>query len=77
MLTRTRISRVALIALLAGTAWAQTATATLSGVIRDASSAVVPNAQVTVTNTDSGIKRTTTTDGEGRYALTNLLPGPY
>jgi len=68
----------ALLALLAGvTALGQTTTATLSGVIRDASGAVVPDAKVSAKNTNTGATRDTTTDSEGRYSLTNLGPGQY
>lgn len=77
MLIRNVLLRSTLLALFAGTAFAQTTTATLSGAIRDASMAVVPGAQISVTNTVSGFKRTTTSDEIGRYSLTNLPPGQY
>jgi len=76
-------SRVALLlmawgALLASpVASGQTTTATLSGVIRDASGAVVPEARIGVTNINTGATREGATDGEGRYNLTNLGPGQY
>ncbi|MCI0389286.1 MAG: TonB-dependent receptor [Acidobacteria bacterium] len=67
-----------LMALLAGvTTLAQTTTASLSGVIRDASGAVVPNARINAKNTQTGTTRETTSDSEGRYNITNLGPGQY
>ena len=67
----------ALILLLtADAAWAQ-ATAQLSGTVRDESGAVLPGVTVTATQTNTGLVRTTVTDGSGAYLLTNLPIGPY
>ena len=55
----------------------QTTTATLSGVIRDPSGAVVPDARISARNTQTGAARDTTTDRDGRYSFTNLEPGQY
>jgi hypothetical protein len=55
----------------------QTTTATLSGVVKDASSALVPDVKVTARNAATGATRDTRTDSEGRYSLTNLGPGQY
>ncbi len=70
---------LAVLAALLGSAVAlgQTPTATLSGVIKDASGALVPNVKVTARNTATGATRDATTDSEGRYSLTNLGPGQY
>jgi outer membrane receptor protein involved in Fe transport len=67
-----------LTALIAGAlALGQTTTATLSGVVKDASGALVPDVKVTVRNADTGATRDTRTDSDGRYSLTNLGPGRY
>src|SRR5215510_6950324 len=55
----------------------QTTTATLSGVIRDTSGAVIPAARISARNLNTGATREAATDGEGRYNLTNLGPGQY
>src|SRR5262245_25237840 len=55
----------------------QTTTATLSGVIRDTSGAVIPAARISVRNISTGAMRETNTDEEGRYNLTSLGPGQY
>ena len=49
----------------------------IQGTITDPSAAAVPGAQVTVTNTATGIVRQATTSSEGFYRVSNLGPGPY
>src|SRR5215472_7093268 len=56
---------------------AQTTTATLSGMVRDQSGGVIPEAKISLKNTATGVTRTTTTDAQGRYYLMNLDPGSY
>lgn len=56
---------------------AQSTTASMLGVVRDASGAVVPGAQVTVINTGTSFSRTEMTDQEGEYLITNLPIGSY
>jgi hypothetical protein len=53
------------------------ASATLSGVVKDPKNAVVANATVTATNADRGIERSTSANAEGVYQITNLPPGVY
>ena len=57
-------------------AWAQ-ATAQISGTARDQSGAVLPGVEITATQTDTGIARTTVTNETGSYVLPNLALGPY
>ena len=57
---------------------AQTAgTGALTGTIKDASGAVVPNATVTITEVAIGQVRTTMTGGDGVYRFSFLQPGNY
>src|SRR4026209_1271013 len=58
-------------------AWAQVDRAALTGIVRDPSDAVIPQAQVTVTNIANGVVAKTTTNNEGTYLVMNLLPGEY
>lgn len=60
----------------ARSAWSQ-ATTSLRGVVTDPSNAAVPNATVRLTNTDTNLQRTTTTDQQGSYVFTQVLPGHY
>jgi hypothetical protein len=57
--------------------YAQTPTATLSGVVRDERKGVIPKATVKVTHIATGKTRTISTDAAGRYSFTNLEPGSY
>src|SRR5882762_9522143 len=56
---------------------AQFDTATVVGTVKDASGATVPDAKVTLTNTETGVSvvRTTTTDGT--YEFATVRPGLY
>src|SRR5262245_1769907 len=61
--------------LTATTVWAQS-TAQINGTVKDQSGAVLPGVEVTVTQTDTGVKRTTVTNETGSYVLSNLPIGP-
>lgn len=56
---------------------AQVTTTTLSGTIADPSGAAVPGAKVTVTNTDTGLNRTVTSNSTGNYVVADLPYGQY
>src|SRR5262245_24178684 len=78
MTNRKSFLLAALMALIAGAvALGQTTTATLSGVVKDASGALVPDVKITAKNADTGATRETKTDDGGRYSPTNLGPGQY
>lgn len=55
----------------------QSFTASVRGVITDATNAAVPNAQVVLKEVDRNQDRTVVTDAEGRYVITALPPGNY
>lgn len=57
--------------------FAQFDSATVLGTVRDSADAVVPNANVTLKNTDTGIVVTATTDAEGNYQFLNVKIGNY
>ena len=57
--------------------YAQTPTATLSGVVRDERKGGIPRATVKVIHIATGKTRTISTDTAGRYSFTNLEPGSY
>jgi Carboxypeptidase regulatory-like domain len=63
--------------LLSGTLKAQNSYGSTVGTITDHSGAVIGGATVTLTNVDTGDKRTETTNGSGDYQFVNLLPGNY
>lgn len=52
-------------------------TSQLSGVVRDSSGGVIPNAKVVLTDLNTNIANTATTDANGSYVLTGLRPGKY
>ncbi len=54
-----------------------TATGTILGTVTDPTHAVIVGSQVTATNTETGIARTTTTGTAGVYTLESLSPGHY
>jgi len=50
---------------------------TISGTAVDPAGAVIPGANVKVTNTGTNVVRETTTDGSGNFAARSLVPGTY
>ncbi len=70
--------RLVVVALtLSASVWSQAVTATLIGTVTDSSSAVVPNANVTITETNTGVVRRIVTNAEGAYTQPYLPPGTY
>ncbi|SRR5579884_487091 len=58
-------------------AFAQTQKATILGTITDSSHAVIPGAQVVVTEINTNVRRTETTNDSGFYVFANMDPGTY
>src|SRR3954454_14859976 len=65
-----------LLAFTCSAAWAQT-TAQINGTVKDQSGAVLPGVEVTVTQTNTGVMRSTPTDETGSFVLPDLPIGPY
>jgi len=63
--------------LLTGTLWGQANRASITGTISDSSGAVVPGANVTATNVETGVATKTVSNGDGIYLVPNLPPGKY
>jgi len=61
----------------AGIAFPQGATSPISGTVVDAQNAVVPNAEVTVTNASTGQTFKITSSEKGQWALASMLPAVY
>jgi len=69
---------LAVVALLTGIGWAQAGTGQLAGLVTDPTGAVVANTQLTLINTATGERRTTTTTAGGDYRFSALpVVGTY
>lgn len=73
---RLLLKPLGLLCLLGGMLYAQE-TATLAGVVTDASDAVVPDAQISLVDIHRGTIRTTDTNAVGGYFFNTLQPGEY
>ena len=74
---RWAIAIVALIAFGTSLIFGQGGTATISGVVRDTSGALIPGVSITIKHVDSGLTRTVTSSETGNYAAPALPVGPY
>ena len=75
-----RLRKIACLTLclgLAGTLAAQEFRATISGLVADASGAPIPQAHVTITNVETNVANTTTTNSGGVYTIPYLSSGSY
>ena len=78
VLTRVRFVVILLIALgLGEVALGQKDAASIVGIVEDPSGAVVPGAQITITDADRGTSFVTSTDGSGNYVAGPLKIGRY
>src|ERR1700683_2337241 len=68
--------RIALIVVSSGIVLAQTS-GEITGEVRDQSGAMVANAAVTATNTETNVTRATVSNSFGIYSFPNLTPGRY
>ena len=67
----------ALLFLVSISANAQVTTATLVGLVRDNSAAVIPGASVLATNEGTGVARESVSDANGEFVLSALPSGTY
>jgi len=58
-------------------AWSQESRGVILGRVTDASGLVVPGASVQVTDTDTSVTVTSTTNQDGNFFTPYLIPGPY
>ncbi len=58
-------------------AWAQSSEGRLSGRVTDPTGAVLRNAQITIENVATGVKRVVETNSAGEYSASALEPGSY
>ncbi len=74
---RTLFRLAVIVASLAAAMNAQTGNANIAGFIKDPSGAVVPAAQVSVRSAATNVTQQTQSGPEGRFNVTNLIPGEY
>jgi hypothetical protein len=58
-------------------AFSQVDEGSITGTVQDPTGAVIPNAQVTLLNTDQGLTLSTTTNGSGEYTFSPVRIGHY
>ena len=74
---RAAIILVLLVCNIAPLAVGQTSQATLTGVVSDAQGGVIAGARVRVTNEETNLTSTVSSNGEGLYRVSNLPVGSY
>ncbi|HTM47926.1 MAG TPA: carboxypeptidase regulatory-like domain-containing protein [Bryobacteraceae bacterium] len=74
---KSHIISIALLFSLTSAGDAQTTASTLTGVVKDASGAVIPGAKVQVANEASGVAIPTVANEAGLYRVIGLIPGSY
>src|SRR5271163_4988332 len=71
------INLISICVLLAPCAFAQVDEGSITGLVQDPTGAVIPNAKVTLLNTDQGLSQTTNTEGSGVYTFSPVRIGNY
>jgi Carboxypeptidase regulatory-like domain len=68
---------VCLLAVISAVAWGQAGTGAVQGTVRDASNAVIPAADVILTNTDTNVVLRTKSTETGFFMFPSIVPGRY
>lgn len=68
---------VAALLVAAPPAAAQISTATVNGTVRDSTGAVIPGAEVSISNVETGVEQQAASNTAGVYRFSNLQPGLY
>lgn len=76
-MTNTRWISIISVLFLTTPIFGQLTRGTILGTVQDPSGAVVPNANIKITNTATNVERTTVTNTEGIYRLAGVDPGIY
>jgi hypothetical protein len=76
-LLRPALALLFALALSATVVWAVGTTGEILGIVTDPQGAVVSSAKVTLTNTETNVSQTATTDSNGKFDFVNLPPGTY
>ena len=71
------VCTVLLSALTVGNAQSGGATGTIVGTVVDSTGAVIPGAQVSITEADTNVTQQTTTSAAGTFSVASLKPGTY
>ena len=71
------LSLLLVVTLSPDTTWAQVYSGSLTGIIKDPSGAVVPGAEVKLTEANKGYSLDVNSDESGRYLLRSIPPGTY
>src|SRR5271170_561176 len=71
------ITLISICVLLAPCAFAQVDEGSITGLVQDPTGAVIPNAKVTLLNTDQGLSQVANTDGSGVYTFSPVRIGNY
>lgn len=74
---RTLLLLISVLVLSTTSALAQLSSASLNGVVRDPTGAVVPRAEVVLRSSDTGVERRTVSNDTGTYNFSNISPGRF
>jgi hypothetical protein len=65
------------ILMLATPVFAQNISGVVSGAVKDSAGSVIPNAQITLTNQNTGVVQTVNSNDSGAFIFSSVLPGTY
>jgi hypothetical protein len=77
LLSASLLGSLAITTLTPPAAMAQADLGSVSGVVTDASGAIIPKASITITNKDTSAVHTATSNSKGEFNITQLVPATY